>query len=295
MLRWRLTLGVVFVAAIALLAYLDVQMAKEQRLPPGALLVPLALSISWAATNELFNFLKDRVPDSNRRVVQVGNWLIVASAWFGAGFGGVRFSTSLVFVGAVLLVFFAEIFRYDKDKSKQVTERIGVSVLALAYIGLLLSMIVQLRLVRPSIFPLLSMLVIVKMGDIGAYTVGRMFGKRKLAPKLSPGKTWEGLFGGLLFSILGLQLLTAMFNQSGHPVLLGRMPFTYWFVYPVVVCLAGVMGDLAESLLKRDCSRKDSSDWMPGFGGVLDLIDSLLFAAPVAWVFWEFRHTLFIG
>lgn len=293
MLRWRLILGTFFIAVLVGLVYLDVEAAKESRLPPGLFLLPLALTICVAATGEYLAFVKERVPGVNGTVLQVGNWVIVASPWLGAsidGSVGIGRWHMLAVAAAVLLVFLAEIVRYDKDKSTRVTERIALSVLGLAYIGLLLSFVVRLRLSEYGIFPLALMLVVVKLADIGAYTVGRLIGKHKMAPKLSPGKTWEGFVGGLAFSVLGGVALGYFTDMDLGVSLMANEPVHIWtrFIpFALVVGAAGVVGDLAESLLKRDFGKKDSSNWMPGFGGVLDLIDSPLFAAPVAWAFWE--------
>ena len=133
---------------------------------------------------------------------------------------------------------------------------------------------------------LVSLIAVVKMGDIGAYTVGRLIGRHKMAPSISPGKTWEGLAGGLLFSCFGSYLTLGVFAPKLGLETANAMPWIGWIAYGVAVGAAGVLGDLAESLLKRDARRKDSSDWLPGFGGVLDILDSILGAAPVAYLFW---------
>ncbi len=132
---------------------------------------------------------------------------------------------------------------------------------------------------------LLATITVVKFGDIGAYTVGRLIGRHKLAPHLSPGKTIEGAIGGLAASAFGAWLVLAWI----WPRAVGFKPIHVdvdeWLSFGILVGLAGMMGDLAESLLKRDAAMKDSSRWLPGFGGVLDIVDSLLFAAPVAYFF----------
>jgi len=292
MLRWRLILGVVFVAVLVGLTYLDVEIAADTALPPGILLLPLALTIAGAATREYAAMVQSRHPDLDGNTLALGNWLIVASPWLGACVG----DDAMVgrwqigaFVGALLLVLVREMVRYDKDTSQRIVERLALATFGLAYVGLLLSFVVRLRLLPQGIFPLVSMLVVVKLADIGAYTVGRLIGKHKLAPRLSPGKTWEGFVGGLAFAAAGGIGCFLAFDPDSAAAASGSAR-VWWriAVYCVVVATTGVVGDLVESLLKRDFGRKDSSDWMPGFGGVLDLIDSPLLAAPVAWAFWEF-------
>jgi phosphatidate cytidylyltransferase len=112
--------------------------------------------------------------------------------------------------------------------------------------------------------------------DTGAFFAGHFFGRHKLAPRISPGKTWEGVFGGLIFSILAAVLFTTL--PMGIPwylaVLLG-----------LLTGVAGILGDLAESLIKRQTHVKDSGQFLPGHGGILDRIDSLLFGVLVVFVF----------
>ena len=120
-----------------------------------------------------------------------------------------------------------------------------------------------------------------KMCDTGAYFTGRLLGRHKMAPVLSPKKTLEGAAGGL-----GLATLTTILvNQYFGPVLSGGLLAEIGF--GLSVGLTGMLGDLAESLIKRDCLAKDASAIMPGFGGVLDVVDSIVFAAPVA--YWWLR------
>ncbi len=112
--------------------------------------------------------------------------------------------------------------------------------------------------------------------DTGAFFAGHFFGRHKLAPNISPGKTWEGVFGGLIFSVIAAILFTTL--PMGVPwylaVLLG-----------LLVGMAATLGDLAESLIKRQTGVKDSGEFFPGHGGILDRIDSLLFAVLVVYIF----------
>lgn len=121
---------------------------------------------------------------------------------------------------------------------------------------------------------ILSVMVLVWCADIGAYFTGRAFGKRKLAPQVSPGKSWEGVYGGLAVSLL-VTLVVAMTQHFSARQLLGAL------VGAAVVVFVSVVGDLTESMFKRRAGIKDSSNLLPGHGGVLDRIDSLTAAIPV--------------
>jgi len=160
---------------------------------------------------------------------------------------------------------------------------------AIVYVGLLISFWALLRLHRDNewgMMALFSMLLIVKMADTGAFATGKLFGRHKLMPVLSPGKTWEGTLGGLVTACITAWL----FFWFGGPAIVGTRytmpPLWAVLVYALVLAVAGMIGDLAESLIKRDSNRKDSSTWLPGLGGVLDIIDAPLVAGPVAWICW---------
>lgn len=120
---------------------------------------------------------------------------------------------------------------------------------------------------------LLYVMILVWGADSGAYMFGRLFGKHKLAPKVSPGKTWEGFFGGLLTSALIAWLFGLWAPLSVAPGIL--------LACSVVAALASVLGDLTESMFKREAGIKDSGHLIPGHGGILDRIDSLTAAVPV--------------
>ena len=131
------------------------------------------------------------------------------------------------------------------------------------------------------------MIFVPKCCDIGTYFTGRYLGRHRMTPLLSPKKTWEGLAGGLVAAmatalLVGWLIVPLFRRGAGEAVLFG-----------LVVGVAGVLGDLAESLIKRDCGAKDASQVVPGFGGVLDVVDSVLFAAPVA--YWWLRGSLMGG
>ena len=198
------------------------------------------------------------------------------------------------FVFGVCLAFVGEMTRYRQPGRS--TGSIALSVLALVYCGLLLSFLVQLRLLQErgndawGLAALLSLIITAKLSDMGAYFVGRQFGKHKLAPLLSPNKTVEGAVGALLAACLGalmcaVWLVPALLGENARP---GRL--WAWLLFGLLVAVTGMLGDLAESVLKRDACRKDSSRWLPGLGGVLDILDSIVFAAAPA--FFYVRHIL---
>ncbi|MGI5869147.1 MAG: phosphatidate cytidylyltransferase [Kiritimatiellia bacterium] len=133
---------------------------------------------------------------------------------------------------------------------------------------------------------LLLFVAIVKAGDIGAYFIGTRFGRRRLIPEISPKKSVEGLWGGYLFGLVAsllVWLLAHVFDEGA----LGEMhyPLVHAILLPFILVSAGSLGDLAESLIKRSVDVKDSGGRFPGMGGILDILDSLLFAAPVAYVY----------
>jgi phosphatidate cytidylyltransferase len=132
-------------------------------------------------------------------------------------------------------------------------------------------------------FLLIYLLAVTKFSDVGAYVVGSLIGKHKMIPRISPGKTWEGFAGAMLTS-LGISV--AMVRLLGPR--LPQLTFTDSIVLGLLLPLISVVGDLAESVVKRDASIKDSGRTIPGIGGALDLIDSILFTAPVLYFYLEF-------
>jgi|SRR5580658_10360645 phosphatidate cytidylyltransferase len=172
----------------------------------------------------------------------------------------------------------------------------AVSIFCLLYTGLALIALPTLRAQSNGASQVTFLLLVVWFGDTAAYYIGRTFGRHKLAPKISPGKSWEGAIGSVAGSIGAAGLLLELASYQQHSDFLATVlqrwdmaPLTfpdqpwYWLVLAVVVNVAGQVGDLAESALKRSANVKDSGSLLPGHGGVLDRIDALLLAAPVLW------------
>jgi len=116
--------------------------------------------------------------------------------------------------------------------------------------------------------------------DTGAYFVGKNFGKRKLVPKISPGKTWEGVIGGIVLSSIFAAVASATFFPE--------LQYKASIPLAIVMTVIGVLGDLSESAMKRGAGAKDAANILPGHGGLLDRLDSLLFNAPILYYFARF-------
>ncbi|CAN5916249.1 phosphatidate cytidylyltransferase [soil metagenome] len=188
------------------------------------------------------------------------------------------------FVAVVMFTFVAQSAQFERPGGTMAT--ISSTVLAVAYIGVLGSFLVQIRWLEGpyrGLVPLAALMATAKGADVGAYTLGRIAGRHKLWPRLSPNKTIEGALGGLILGVAGALMVFAIARYGlgiptiGWPAAVG---------FGVLVSSAAQLGDLMESMIKRDCAAKDASQTLPGFGGVLDVLDSLLFAGPVAYGYW---------
>jgi len=163
----------------------------------------------------------------------------------------------------------------------------AIAILATLYVGMLGGSLIRLRNDFASGWKLVFfLLLVVWLGDAGAYYVGKNLGKRKLSPRISPKKTVEGLAGGVAVS-----MITAVVC---HLTFFKEMPLLHAVISGAVLSVAGVIGDLAESMWKRSAAVKDSGTLIPGHGGFLDRFDSIFFTAPILYSYWflvlhEFR------
>jgi phosphatidate cytidylyltransferase len=212
--------------------------------------------------------------------VLLANWPANAGPW---AHPGVWRDVLGAFAAVVLAAFLAEMATFREPGGSVL--RIALTAWVVAYLGVLPSFLAQLRWwptpaegesAARGVTALALTVFVPKFCDVGAYFTGRALGRHKMTPVLSPKKTWEGLAGGLLAAVL----TAVAINRGPAPVLQDDLRAVG---FGLSVGLAGVLGDLAESLIKRDCRQKDASQIMPGFGGVLDVVDSIVFAAPVAY------------
>jgi phosphatidate cytidylyltransferase len=157
--------------------------------------------------------------------------------------------------------------------AKAVLRDVAAGVFIQAYVVFLGSFAVLLTGMKNGQWWTLGFLIIVICTDLGAYVTGLLFGKHKMAPRISPGKTWEGFAGAMVLSVIaGILVSIFLLNE----------PWDFGILFGLVIALTATLGDLTESLIKRDLGIKDISTWLPGHGGFLDRLDSVLPSAAVA-------------
>ena len=159
--------------------------------------------------------------------------------------------------------------------TKNVIANCGANYFSVIYLGILTAFCLAIR-IHLGLWHFVMFVCTIKSADIGAYTTGTLFGKHKFSPKLSPGKTWEGMAGAVIAAIIVAVLfakISGIISQQSA------------VIFGLLFAFIGQLGDLAESMLKRDAEQKDSANKIPGFGGLLDVIDSPLIAAPFAYLF----------
>lgn len=208
-------------------------------------------------------------------------WPLLASVWclLLAGISNNSISFALL-ISLFLLLFFVEGLIKFRPGQK-VLDDVGRRFFGMIYCALPLALMLEIRNVEKGGFLLCFLLLVIWGTDVGAYFVGRTFGKRKLAPDISPGKTRAGFVGGVIVACITGVVVSRFFS----------LDFNYFEVVflSLLLSMVGQVGDLAESLLKRESGVKDSGNLIPGHGGLLDRLDSLLFAAPIlhAFLWWK--------
>ncbi len=189
-----------------------------------------------------------------------------------------------------LLIFFVLGLCVRQFVSKQTTAgvvAISTTLFGLMYVAWLLNFIQKINFF-PGVeghYYVLYFILVTKFSDCGAYLVGSLIGKHKMIPRISPGKTWEGFGGAIVVSTIA----SVVFLKLAGSHLYG-MTMKHAIILGVILSAAAVIGDLIESLFKREAGLKDSGQLFPGIGGILDLLDSLLFNAPLMYLY--LRHVL---
>lgn len=290
MLQWRLLAAACILGPLFVLIWLDDQVNGGR---PGIWLGPLAVVVSLMAAHELNRLFaagnRPCWPLANLAAVFcVTSLSLLPVAWLEypqpCPVGKLGWTALGAAAGSAIL-FVIAIIQYQKPGDT--VPRLAAGHLALVYVGVLTGMLIQLRLMLPGRLGLLAVIVtimVVKLADAGAFFVGKAVGRTKFTA-VSPGKTLEGCFGGLLFAGLGAWFARDVLLPWLAPAAVPG-PYLGYFGFAACMMILGLVGDLAESLLKREAGVKDSSTWLPGLGGVLDVVDSLIFVAPASFMWW---------
>ena len=197
----------------------------------------------------------------------------------------VHFGEELVIVFSLLGAFIRLVIVDENHRAPIITA--ALTVLGLLYVPFLFNFVALLAFMPghtlENRYLLVYLLSVTKFSDVGAYVIGSLFGRHKMIPRISPGKTWEG-FAGAMGTSLGISVVMTHFLGSRMP----QISVADSVILGLLLPLVSVVGDLAESVVKRDASIKDSGKTIPGIGGALDLIDSILFTAPVLYFYLQF-------
>ena len=278
MLKWRLPVGAALIALLGSLLWLDGRVQGEPArwleggtMPGGAVLAGFAmLTLVPLLSAELTTLLRGggvkAWPVAATTAVSAGAFASVAAhAW------NLR-SVSAAAAAVALLGLAPALLAAMRGRSDRAVAHLGRWLLAAVWIGAMPACWIALRASVPWT-GLVAAVLAVKCNDIGAYFTGMAAGRHRMAPWISPKKTWEGFAGGLVASV-------AAGAWAGHACGAGLGP---GLAFGAVASVLGPLGDLAESILKRQADAKDSGRLLPGMGGMFDVMDSLLWTAPAAW------------
>lgn len=253
----------------------------------------LFLAITVLGLNEFYNLsVKANAQPQKYFGIAVGTLGVISMFLMK---GGVLPILNFIFVPLIFMPFIIELWR----KKENPFGNVGWTLLGLFYIALPCMLIVAnftpdgflipLPLIPESAFagydhrPILALLILIWVSDSLAYVCGRLFGKHKLWERISPKKTWEGFFGGMIFTIATGFGIGYWWIEKPDPMNNGFM----WAVIGLVISVTGVLGDLSESMFKRSIDVKDSGTILPGHGGILDRFDAFFLAVPFALtVYW---------
>lgn len=307
-LKNRLRTSAILISITLVLIFLDASYSMVDA--EGLWLLPLLMFFSLGTAWDMSGLFQSSGRPIARRITLVSTALVSMSAcvpllWplFGSTYPdncpvGKLGWIGLVGVAAVFLILLREMDRYGRSSEKEGTiERTSAAVFVSLYVGLPMALMVAMRSLGDGnwgLAALLTMITVTKSADAGAYFTGKTCGRHKLVPRLSPGKTWEGLIGGIVTAtIVAFVCLTWLFPAvaagakpaAATPAIpFLREPMWGALLLGTLLTIAGLIGDLAESLVKRSAGAKDSGQTLPGLGGVWDVTDSLIAAVMPAFL-----------
>ncbi|MFA5250958.1 MAG: CDP-archaeol synthase [Phycisphaerae bacterium] len=280
MLKYRLVFGTLMTAFFAALIIFDGWMdgtltasAADDKQVQGTIFCILLALMVIPAQLELSKLAKVKNLKIFSPITIIASILFVTT-WYWPQLIEISPVIYLSFVSAFSLLGLL-LYQYFRCGTSEVLANCGVSYFSIIYLGLLGSFALGIR-IDFGPWALLMYIFVIKSADIGAYSIGSIFGRHKFSPVISPGKTWEGMAGAVAAAIIVAILFAVICDIMA-----------WWLAVIFGFCFAfiGQMGDLAESMIKRDAKLKDSASMVPGFGGLLDILDSLLPAAPLAYLF----------
>jgi len=271
----------------------------EQRLATAGVVIPVLLFFFWLGNIwflllmeiviligmlEFANMMRAKGVPSMRLLGTLGALLIGVAAFFS------RLELvllALTFFSAAALS--AQLFK--KDMKTAITSSAS-TVLGMVYVGVLLSHIVLLRnwegaagRVDLGLFFIVLVVAVTFLNDAGAFFIGRKWGTHKMTPVISPKKSWEGVFGAVVFGVGGAAACKAVFDRW---ILATGLAWSHCLVLGALLVGAAIFGDLVESLMKRDAGIKDSGAIVPGHGGILDRLDSIVFTVPACYYYLKY-------
>lgn len=256
-------------------------------LNPRAMVLLFAI-ITALTLWEYTGLVNDRVADVsvNRFISTVGGvYLFIAVAAWRVGYVS-NFVIMVPYVLTIVYLFISELYA----KSRNALQDWAYTMLGQMYIAMPLSLINIIAFERSAdgsfmtydMFRPLALFILLWANDVGAYCFGSLFGKHKLFPRISPGKTWEGSIGGGIFAVVVAGIIGWLANSGATP---HSLNIYQWLGLGAVVVVFGTWGDLVESLFKRTIGVKDSGKILPGHGGMMDRFDSSLMAIPAAVIY----------
>ncbi len=276
MMKWRIGLGALMIFILGGIFALDWYFSyspPENALGPflkdGLIIGIICLILCILGSLELTKLARAGNYNPFPTVMLIGSLALIIHTIVGW-----RLPDNAQIIGLLFLI--TVIAQFTRKQTDRATGNIAWTMFGIIYLGLLATFILKIRAeFGPA--PLIMLIITAKGSDIGAFFTGHAIGKHKLIPWLSPGKTVEGLFGALVFAAV----LATTFNYFTNAV-----PISIYATIGlgVIIGIVAHFGDLTESLLKRDCSVKDSASLIPEFGGILDLIDSILPASLIWYI-----------
>ena len=285
MLRHRLIFGSIMIVILGTLFWLDNAVEGSMipstsiPTPPGSILFLIFVALVYLGAAELHAVFKALDVQSTKWITQVASAATLISFFAVIHFPSL--STDTLAATLVAGFWLTLLWHVRNAEVKGAVLAGGATVISMTYLGLMSGFLLAIRHDH-STWMVLAVIIVTKCCDIGAYFTGRALGKHKMIPWLSPKKTWEGLAGGVLFSSIVAAAFAWSQGDSSTSI-----PIALAAVFGAILAVVGQAGDLTMSLFKRDAGVKDSGSVIPGFGGVMDVVDSPLLVAPVA--YWLLR------